>query len=157
MRRYPSNFNESRIKAPAWAGQVMSGAFRCRKVCHAPGAGCGGTEFALEGADPACNRRGRGEVCLARIVADGIFGMHQGVLVGGVFLVDIHRLSPACAGLPGPNHGRFPDQSTIAATRRRSSRVESMAEKVGCRSMDWLPAEFLRGEIVWRLAAPLFI
>ena len=32
-----------------------------------------------------------------------------------------------------------------------------MAEKVGCRSMDWLPVAFLRGEIVWRLAAPAFI
>lgn len=32
-----------------------------------------------------------------------------------------------------------------------------MAEKVGCRSMDWFPAELLRGEMVWRLAAPVFI
>lgn len=35
--------------------------------------------------------------------------------------------------------------------------VESMAEKVGCRSMDCLPAELLRGEMVWHLAAPVFI
>jgi hypothetical protein len=32
-----------------------------------------------------------------------------------------------------------------------------MAEKVGCRSMDWFPAELLCGEMVWRLAAPAFI
>jgi hypothetical protein len=32
-----------------------------------------------------------------------------------------------------------------------------MAEKVGCRSMGWFPAELLYGEMVWRLAAPVFI
>jgi len=32
-----------------------------------------------------------------------------------------------------------------------------MAEKVMCRSMDVLPAGLLRGEMVWRLAAPVFM
>lgn len=35
--------------------------------------------------------------------------------------------------------------------------VESMAEKVMCPAMVSLPAELLRGEIVWRLAAPVLI
>jgi hypothetical protein len=32
-----------------------------------------------------------------------------------------------------------------------------MAEKVECLSMDWFPAELLRGEMAWHLAAPVFI
>lgn len=32
-----------------------------------------------------------------------------------------------------------------------------MAEKVGRHSVDWFPAELLRGEMVWRLAAPAFL
>ena len=32
-----------------------------------------------------------------------------------------------------------------------------MAAKIGCRSMDWVCAELLRDETVWRLAAPVFM
>jgi hypothetical protein len=71
-----------------------------------------------------------------------MIGTHQRMLVSGVFLVDINDKY-------SPWGGR--------ATSRRSSKVESMAEKVECRSMDWFPAELLRGEMVWRRAARVFM
>ena len=83
--------------------------------------------------------------------------MNQRKLVSGVFLVEIHLWSPACTGMLLPDRDHFPDQSTIAATRRRSSKVESMAEDTICRAMGSLPVGLLRGEIAWRLAAPVVI
>ena len=143
----------ARFEAPAVAGAVMSGAPGRRNLSHAPGAGSRSTEFALKRADPFCNGRSQGKMNLSIIFACGAVGTHQGVLMSGIFLVEIHVRSPACAAVLQPDRGYFLDQSTIAATRRRSSIVESMAEKVIFRSMGSWPATALRGETAWRLAA----
>lgn len=96
----------ARFEAPAVAGAVMSGAPGRRNLSHAPGAGSRSTEFALKRADPFCNGRSQGKMNLSIIFACGAVGTHQGVLVSGIFLVEIHVRSPLgarqCCGLiPG--------------------------------------------------------
>lgn len=93
----------------------------------------------------------------AILVARRMIGPHQRMLVSGIFFVNIQGQSPARCGHASARPQVFFVQSTIAATSRRSSRVESMAEKDGCRALGSLPAEFLLDEVVWRQVGPAFI
>jgi len=156
-RRYPPNFNKSRMRHQHKAGEVLSGAYAPANMGHAPCAGCCRSQFTLKGADPVGYGRSLSEMGPAIVVARRMIGPHQRMLVSGVFFVDIQGQSPAGCGHASARPQVFLVQSTMAATSRRSSRVESMAEIDGSRSLGSLPAEFLLDEVVWRQAAPAFM
>lgn len=74
----------------------------------APGAGRGSAEPVLEQGDAPGDPIGPQQVILPGHRCPGGLGLHQRVLMRGIFEVEVHAL--VC-----------PAQSTIAATRRRSS------------------------------------
>src|SRR5690606_12271030 len=88
----------------------------------APGTGCGSAQPMLEVTDASSDAGSLRQFGQAIIIVCCAVGTHEGSLVLGILMVQIHVSSPALAGMLMHGRGDFLVlQSIIDATRRRSS------------------------------------